>query len=476
MLFTLPALFIALSLLFKNAFNVGFFSDDFAFFAVSRISSPLEIFNFFLPGKPFFYRPIPSELFYTIIRAFNYNSTVGHMISFITFFIGLYFLYQVLIITTKNKILSTIILLLYSLHFTHVFQLYALATYQEIALFTFLTASFYFFLKERYITSALLFVAALMSKEIALFYPVVILAYFFLYQRSDLKRIKTPLVLFFILSISFALIYHLSINQVSQLEFYKIHLSPRLIFNNTLWYGLWSIGFPSTMPGYFPSLLGKPVEEFYKLFDDSNFKTYFYTLLTYCIVLLLTAVVMIWQKRKQILPILIFIGFTLFSFLLFMAPALPIIHRWMVRLTVPLLFLSLLQGYVLYFLFKTKHYLGKIVLVILVISYALFNYTGTLYHEQISQYFQETRIIDRAEQVLELNRTEIIQKRNIYFTDDPTVKSNPYLTSEKLFTSFSDQHFLIYFFPDQQIKAYYEFKGDTPPANAYIIRSLDLLQ
>lgn len=475
MIFFLSILFLSVAL-FHNAYHVGFFSDDFAFFFASKIHSPLDIAHFFLPGKPYFYRPIPSELFYSLIRFFQYNTVVAHSIVFITFFIGLFFLYKTLYQVTKNTILTTTIVCLYALHLSHVFQLYALSTFQEVALFTFLIASFYFFLKERYFLSTLLFIAALMSKEIALFYPVFLVGYLFIFEKKRFTKDRTIVIAFGLLAAGFFLIYRQSLAQVSQLELYKIHLSPKLILNNTVWYTLWSLGFPSTLPSFFSSLFTRPLPSFFKQLEDPQFKIYLLSVITYLLLLGIAGVLTIYSERKHARKLIMVTAFMLFSFLLFISPALPIIHRWMVRLTVPLLFLSVLQGYILYSVLRYKNYVARFFAVLIVITYAVFNYLGVSYHEPVSFYFIETGIVSRAQKVFERNFDEITKTEGIYFIDEPTYKNNPYLTSEKLFTSFSDQHFLSYFFPDFPLKAYYEFKGQRPPRNVYTIHSIELLR
>ena len=457
--------------LFHRALSVTFFSDDFAFLELSKAKNLVELLSFFIPGKSYFYRPLPTELFYFSINISGRNAILAHIVVFITFSIGLYFLYKSLLEVSKNFTFSTIVIFLYAAHFTHVFQLYELATFQEVCLLTFLSISFFSYFRKKYFISIIFFICALLSKENAIMYPFFLLLFSFLFQRKELKKSMKLLIPFFILAGIFLVIYRQNLSHVTELELYKIRYSPKLIFNNLMWYVLWASGVPNVMPSYMTNIYKPPIPAFYDLFKSIYFRNYFYlfllfwgTITAFSLYYLVTAK----KKFSNILQLLLFVSF---SFVVFILPALPILHKWMVRLTIPLFFISILQGFILMYMFNKS----KILFCFVSLLYISFNIFGTVYHQESSLYFYESKIVNASKFYFTRNYNEIKKHKFIYFIDKPNEK-NPMNTSEKLFTTFSDQSFLDYFFPGSNIKAVYNYKQKQIPADSYVVNSYDLLK
>ena len=138
-------LFIIIIFLFNKAFSTYFFTDDFFFLKISRITNISDFIKFFSPIRTHSYKPLATEVFYWLIHLVNHNLLISHGIVFIVFFIGLVYLYKNIMKLTNNRLLAYLTTGLYGISFTHVFQLYYLATFQEIAVFTCLNISFYYF-------------------------------------------------------------------------------------------------------------------------------------------------------------------------------------------------------------------------------------------------------------------------------------------------------------------------------------------
>ncbi len=463
-------LFAAIFAFFNGAFKINFFSDDFFFLKISRISSLLEFLNFFNPFKGYFYRPLSTEVFYWLIGAFNSNLLMAHGIVLLTYFIGIYYLYRSLIAVTRNKVLSQCAVVLFALNFTHVFQLYWLATFQEVLLFATLCASFYLFVKQRFALSSLFFICALLSKETALMFPFFLAL--FLGTKKEYRTRKHLLYvgLTGILFVLFLLIYKYNIAQVAQIQTYAITLTPRLMINNLLWYFLWGIGLPNFMYLYVTSIFRPPLPEFWNLFRISEFKIYFPLVAAY---LACCAAVSLYVFVKEKKKLLYWSAFSMTSFFIFLIPFLPILHKWMVRLAVPLIFLSLFQGYILSRLFKGKFFARSFFYCIFAL-YLVWNFYAVRLHESSSLYQLEARFVNNADKYFAKNKNTILKHNVIYIRDDP--KGTAWGGSKKLKVTFHDQDFLDYYFPGAPLTAVYDFEATLIPKGSYIVPSSDLLK
>lgn len=475
---------------FRNSFQLGFFGDDFAHLASGSAESLGDFINFFATGKESFYRPLPTEVFYFVIKLLGSNPLVGHLISFITYFVGLQLLYFTVHEISGKRLVAGLTTLLYGLHFSHVFQLYWLATFQEVALFTFIIAAFYGYLKRSYLITVCFFALALLSKEQALLFPVFIFLYQFLIELLAKKSfkpsfttylgarfvslIKKPVVLSMIIMSAVAfLAYSSSLDSVTSIAEYQITWSPKLIINNGLWYLLWALGLPSNMPLYLDSIFSLPNSQFYSLLADSQFAAYFYGLLLFLIFLVLSSLWFFYSSKNKIKFVLGLVVMIM-MFYLFIVQSLLISHRWMVRLTIPLIFVSFSQALVLSWLL-TKNNFSKYFGSVLIFLYLTFNYYGVLVHERFSLYFFENQIINKATDFVLANKSDIDSYGGVYFLD---LESNPVSglnDSKKLFNSFSDQKFLQIILDNPNLYSYYQFKHDSPRTPVYRVSSKDLI-
>lgn len=463
-------LFFSIILLFHNAFNMHFMSDDFSFYKVSQASNIKEFLNFFIPNKPYFFRPIPTEVYYFIIRASGTNFLLGHIIGFLTYFAGLYFLFKVSLKLTKKEDLSYLFTFMYGISFIHVFQLYMFNTFQEICLFTFLIAAFYFYLSKRLLPSFILFLLALLSKETAILFPVALVALEIYKNRYRISWIK-KVIPFAITSAIFLIIYKAGVSGVEQIEIYKIHLSPSLVINNFAWYSFWSIGFPNFLPNYVQSILLKPLPEFWNVLNLETIRTYFYALIFYSIFLVATFVLYATSTKKIKETIVIGLGAGIL-FTIFIFPTLPIIHRWMVRLTIPLIFLIFFEAYLIYSSYVSRQTLLKLSSVILFSIYIYINLIGTGIHESSGLFLRANNIFIASRDFYDKNRTAINKSGKLYFVDSDFDSANG---SKLLKETYHNQDFLAFFFPKNNVKAYFDFEEKKIPKGSFVVESKDLI-
>lgn len=463
---------ISVLFLFNNAFSIYFFLDDYFFLNIGKASSIIDIVSFFNPIKTYFYRPIPTEVFYLFINSIHKNIFFAHLFVFVCYFIGLFMLYKSLEILSKNKTLSFIIIFLYSIHFIHVFQLYQLATFIEISLFTSLSISFYCYINKKYIPSLVFFILALLSKETALFYPIILLGlHFFNIWRLKKNTFKI-FIIYLLLSFFFYLLYQPSLSYLLRTEpFYQLHLNIKLIANNLLWYTLWSLGFPNFLPDYLTSIFSKPLPQFWNLLDTPEYKMYLYCLITYWSLFIpLTITLSLHYKHLWKKYITLFI-FCSFSFFILIATTLPTIHRWMVRLTLPLLFVSIIQAVVIYFAYKKKGVMQflSLLLVVLYISIQIF---AIPIHENSSTYLFHSKIAKNMHKYINQNKKAFTKADTIYFV---TTKKSGWGGSQQLRNTLHEDDFIHIYFPNSKKRILFDYKDTIIPKNSYVIDSEDIL-
>ena len=251
-----------------------------------------------------------------------------------------------------------------------------------------------------------------------------------------------------------------------------INLEPRLILNNLMWLFLWTIGFPYFMPNYLPSIFSKPLPDFYQALSTFEAKMYFYPMLIYLGSLSLVFIYLFFTNKKQC-QFFITLGFLLFGFfVIFNLPTLPTIHKTMIRLTIPLLFVSLFQAVILSKLYKINRK-TKILVLILLFLYTLWNYHGTLLHESASTNKLESNIYFKSKNFFENNRSIILKKNIIYIQDKS--KHNSWGGSKKLKDTYWGQNFVQYIFPEKKMEMIYGFEHPDIPKNAFVVSSSDLL-
>ncbi len=468
-------MFFLIIFLFQRAFKINFFLDDYFFLKISRASSLNDFVNFFSPVRGYSYKPMATELFYFLLISLKYRVFIGHIIVFAVYFIGLYYLYRLVRQLTKNQLLGYLSVFIYGINFIHVYQLYWFATFQEIMVFTALTVAFYYFLNRKYFLSFIPFVIALLSKETAILFVPFLFLFTAVFQKKDLRK-KTA-VLFFYLTIAvlFYFVYRYSLKQVTALDNYKIQFdNPKLVLNNFLWYFLWGLGMPSFMPDVMPSIFSKPLPAFNDYFKSQQIQIYFFLLgLYWCAVAGMWIYLVVKDRTKLKKTLFLALG-TFAGFVIFLGPMIFFRHRWMIRLTVPLVFLSLFQAYILSFFHNRK--LRKILVHVLVV-YLVLSYFGIKIHESTSTYLLEDNIFIKTRDYFSDNKTRFARCPIIYFNDSLQDKINPWGGSKKLKNSYWDQYFLDFYFPGKRIRAIYAFEQAEPiPQKECIIEADYLLR
>ncbi len=463
-------IFTYLIIIMRNAFKIEFFLDDYFFLKVGKASDLADFLNFFSPYKDYFYRPIPTEIFYYFINLTNRNLLFAHSVMFITYFIGLIFLYKSSFFISKNKIFSYFLVFFYSINFTHVFQLYQVATYIEICLFTFLSIAFYAYLKKRILLSILFFVFALMSKESAALFPILIIFYQVFFIKKIDKSFILKIIIFMIISAIVVLIFKHATSQVMMIDTYKIILDPKLIINNSVWYLLWSLGVPNFIPNYVQSIFFQPTMDFWKLFNSNDIKLFIYSFIIFYAVFIPSFFITFIETNKKIKYLILILGL-IFIFYLFISPTVPTIHRWMVRLTVPVVFTSAIYAFVTYILYsKEKFY--RFISFVLIFLYFIMSTFGIMIHESSGLFLLNTRTINNFKSFIQANQEDLAKFDTIYFVDSQP--GDTFGGSEELKNMLGSEYFTDTFFPGENKKIIYGHEQNMIPEGSFVIYSGDI--
>lgn len=465
-------LFALTTFLFRNAFTTYFLNDDFFFLKITQVNSFSQFINFFSPIRQYSYKPVSTEVFYFLIHLFNENIFIAHLLGFFIYFIGVYYLFKIILHLSKNKLLSYLTTGFFAINFTHVFQLYYLGTFQEVYLFTFLAISFYKFLVGKNIQAIMFFVLALLSKETAvLFVSFLIIFKLFVNKKIPWRK----LLPYIILGLIFTLTYQYSLKYVTLLENYKIDLNPRLFINNLMWYFLWSLGLPNFTSLYFTSIFKPPIPEFYKmLLNFPEIKIYYPLFISYYVLFISTLVYFFIQQRNKLKQFIYLFILLFIYFFIFLGPILFFQHRWMVRLTLPLVFIVFMQTYFITNFIKKGKFL-KVLGFALIALYVYLNILGVSIHESSSTFLLESRFTSNAKKYFNQHKKEILKYQYIYFEDKTKIIPMPWGGSEKLKVTFGDQNFIDHYFPGSKLKAIYGFEDKKIPKDAYIVNSFDIL-
>ena len=439
-------LFGAILFLFRGAFSTYLFQDDFFGFGISKISSFNQFLNFFSIFRgDRFYRPLSTEVFYFISQNLN-NLFLTRLLVFSVFFTGLLFLYKIIVLLAKNKSLAFLTVFIYAVSFTHIFQLYWLATFQEVAMFSFSCAATYFFLKRNWL-GLVFFLAALLSKESAIVLPLVLLL-----LTRDFRR-TFP---YFLLVLPLLIVYKINYAGVALKPEYVPIFNPKLIGNNLLWYVLWAFGLPNFFPDFIPSIFSLPTQSLWTAINNARALPY---LIFWGLFIGFLGLTLIISRNKKIILMGVF---CLLGFLIYVLPISVIVHKWMVRLTIPVIFSSLFLAYLMV---NSKRWLA----IPLVVFYVLYNFLAIPVHENTSTYKYESKIV----QNVALN---ILDKdfESVCFSDE-IKPENGWEGSRKLKLTLFDQWFLSYYFPNQKKRAFYGFDDGVYPSDCLIIPARAIL-
>lgn len=221
---------MGLVFLYLNSFTAGFFQDDFLLLDLAKKG------DYFTPVQNFPYRPLSIQVFYGAASLLFQKNVLGfHLLLFLFFLASLYFIYKIAELILPKSLAPLYTVVLYSFNVSLFPLFYWIATsYFTLAGF-FVFGGIYFYFKKRgfhHLLSWSFFVLGLLSNEIVLVFPLLILLVSVLINKIDIKRIIS-----FIAVDSLYLIFRVLCITPPQASDYEVDFSLRVI-STSRWYFL----------------------------------------------------------------------------------------------------------------------------------------------------------------------------------------------------------------------------------------------
>ena len=471
--------------IFKDGFQNYFFQDDFFLLKISQAKNLTEFLNFFSPNRPYtFYRPLSTEVYFFVNQTFfGFNPLMFRVVSFI-FFAGSTILVALIVKhLTRSKFASILTAFFYGVSAIHFGEFFWSSVHQMISVAFFYLFSFYCYLLFRqgkklvfFLLSLFSFCLALLSMELAITFPLILIAYEFLFLKKLSKGKIFSVVLksspFLIVLLAYV-IFRLSVHKLPLAETYQVDFSLKPVLGNLRWYILWSFGLPVILIDYIgPGLKINP--NLIKFFLLPILITLIWVIIFLSLVFI-SLILVLRNKKSQFLKKKIF----WFSILWFMISILPVVyfqwHKFSYYLTVAhfgfSLFLALLLGQVRNLSTKLSN-----LLIVLVVAIFLIGNINT-----IKLTYRTSWLVTRAKlakTILENFKKDypsLPKNSKIYFINDPSspkINNQWGFSSNQAYVALSGSNAIQVLYNDPTINVYYE-DVNTPPDN---IKGEDLIK
>jgi len=461
--------------IYKPALSNFFTHDDFFHFRISQANSFKDFLQFFsltkAPSGWGFYRPLTTQVFYYVgDNFFNSNPFLMHLVGFSLFIITILLVYKLISHLIKNPTISYLATFFYAVSATHFPHLYFIAN-QELGHAVFFLTSLLFFIKflkhpklKTYLVSFLAFIAALMSKELAILLPGSLLLIYWLKKSTketsfSLKKILLVLLPFFI-TLTFYGYFHVFHYGLIQGDSYIWVFSPDTLLNTLFWYTLWSLNMPKMLldfvgPGFHinPNLFAFWPKEIYSIF------TLFILLITS---LLTLTIISFKQLIKSKTTYLIALGWFIYSLLPVMF--LPW-HKFPDYLTLPLIGIVVILAKLLYqatqvLIKNNHHFFAKLIFILIPVLYLALSLSTLNLVRKIDWITQGAKTSQRVFNYFNNNFSQLEKNIDVFFYDTPEDADLPWKPSDQLKIILSDNNFFSFFYHNK-ITAHYVSSEDA---------------
>ena len=470
-------LFITILFLFYPALSNFYTHDDFFQFRISDAHSLKDFILFFdpihAPEGWGFYRPLTTQVLYFLVRnLFNFDPLAAHSLALAMFLLVCYLVYKLLLQFTNDKKRSYIGLFLYATSASHFTHLYSIAN-QELGHAIFFLISVITFInymicaEKKYILFSLLaFVGALMSKELAVTLPVIlVIVYVFIRLQKkvklDLKELIRLVSPFYALLAIYGYLHVFHYGLIGG-DSYVWSFSASTALNSLVWYALWSMNIPKMLLDFIGP--GLNINPKLMLYWSDHITPIFILFSGFCVITF--SMIIITLKRKSRQDLILF----LFSITWFVLLLLPVIflqwHKFWEYLTLPLIGIVLVLSQLIV---KTQDYLKSkkylfiskalpliFIFVFVVQSKLTFNLA---YETEWTTAGARTarRVYDH---INDLYPDKNIPPVSIVFYDTPEDIDLPWKPSEQLKVILSDNNFFEVFY-EGKIIAVYSYTSDV---------------
>ncbi|MDO8487522.1 MAG: hypothetical protein Q7S45_04460 [Candidatus Curtissbacteria bacterium] len=212
---------------YKSFFN--FFAQD-DFILINHFSQNgflTNLRNVFGAPTVTHWRPIHNLYFFVSDSLFGKNYFGYHLLTFIIHITGGFLIYKTMIKITRNRLTAICSAVFYLISPVHFVSLYWISGGATLIGFTFLIASFYFYLSKKFALSVGLFITSLLASEAMVIGAGIFLAWDFL--ESGKLRIGKPIILTGVVSAIFAFIQLVFLFPSAAVDAYKIEISPSIL-------------------------------------------------------------------------------------------------------------------------------------------------------------------------------------------------------------------------------------------------------
>lgn len=204
-LFLLLSAILFSGVLYRQSFTAYYFQDDWFTLNISKTGSLRDWVNFFLPRSDIiYYRPLGMQIPFALMKAFfGLNPRAFHLVTFLTHFLNIFLVYNLMKLILKNKKSASYAAFLYGVSAVNFIPLYWLSTYPFESGPAFFFASFIFIIhylhtsQERFwVLSLILFLGGILTNEIVLTLPLIAAGYILLLGKfRDVPKVAAHLIL-----------------------------------------------------------------------------------------------------------------------------------------------------------------------------------------------------------------------------------------------------------------------------------------
>lgn len=248
------SLLFATTVAYGLSVKYGFSQDDWYFLSISTARNLGDILNFFNPWNQSgfaFYRPLGTQLYYYLARLLLGldGAPFGmHIFMLLIQSVNSYLVFRLVKKITRDRTLPILTGLIYATASAHFLSLYYIAATQQLLAAFFALLALNAHLDKHRLKSAIWFVLALMSKEVAIVTPIImLLSELRMDPRVSIKKLFTSLIPVGIVA-GLYVIFRLFGGLPSQAEYH-------LVFNGSVistarWYFLFGYGAPEELLRY----------------------------------------------------------------------------------------------------------------------------------------------------------------------------------------------------------------------------------
>lgn len=240
--------------LYRQSFQLYFFQDDFFLFKISEVKDIKSILGFFAARNDvIFYRPLSMQLFYFLGNIFfKTNPFFYHIFGFSLHILNVYLVYSLINKISKIKILAFLTAFVYGTSGIHFMALSWIAAFHFFFGTLFFLISFIFFIKyleesniRSVIFSLLMFVLALLSDELVICLPMILIFYYLFSKNIKINLLFKNIIIFlpFLTLVILYIFYRSIIVPINFNDTYHPYFDLRAI-KNLWWYVLWLFNLP----------------------------------------------------------------------------------------------------------------------------------------------------------------------------------------------------------------------------------------